>query len=188
MLRHRRAARENTVSPAGELYYTLKAPSPAGFLLVYNGTNSMDARRRHFIFRVLPAATLALAASGCAMNAEEFQRGYVLDEGALARVKPGMSMENVLEIMGSATVVSTVGNKSWYYISQTTKRGLHFMGETVTDQRVVAIYFNQKSRVERVAHYGMQDGVMFDFIARRTVAGGADQNFLNQVFEGLLRF
>ena len=81
--------------------------------------------------------------------------------------------------------MSTVGNKSWYYISQTARRRVAFMGESLTDQRVTAVYFDKNLKVERVALYGMQDGKVFDFISRTTPASGQDQNFVGALFRGI---
>ena len=135
------------------------------------------------------AAALVLGASvgGCLIG-EDLQRGYVIDEQAVARIKPGTSAEEVLKTLGTPSTVSTVGNKNWYYISQTATRRLHFMGESVTAQRVLAVYFTQGLRVERVALYGLQDGVVFDFISRKTESGGAESNFVSQLFRGLGSF
>jgi outer membrane protein assembly factor BamE (lipoprotein component of BamABCDE complex) len=60
------------------------------------------------------------------------------------------------------------------------------MPDKVIDQRVVAVYFDKKQQVERVANYGLQDGKVFDFISETTPTGGADQNFLQQVLTGMI--
>ena len=127
--------------------------------------------------RLVGAALLAGALSG-----------YIVDERALAQVKPGMSAEQVLSILGTPSTVSTVGNKSWYYISQTTSRTIHFLGESMTDQKVTAVYFNAGLKVEKIALYGLQDGKIFDFISRQTPAGGNEANFITQLFRGLGTF
>lgn len=137
--------------------------------------------------RLAAAIVLGASVGGCLLG-EDLQRGYVIDEQAVARVKPGTSAEEVLKTLGTPSTVSTVGNKSWYYISQTATRRLHFMGESVTSQRVLAVYFSQGLRVERVALYGLQDGRIFDFISRRTESGGAEANFVAQLFRGLGSF
>jgi|SRR5215213_8768859 outer membrane protein assembly factor BamE (lipoprotein component of BamABCDE complex) len=145
-------------------------------------------RRPHTLFvRLTAAALLASAVAGC-LGSEEFQRGYLVDERAVAQVSRGMSAEQVLQTLGTPSTVSTVGNKNWYYISQTSRRRLQFMRESVVDQRVTAVYFNQNLKVERTALYGIQDGRIFDFVSRTTPAGGADQSFLNQLFKGLGSF
>ena len=142
-------------------------------------------RRRHALAHLAVAAALLGAATVPGFAGEEFSRGYLLDERAVHQVKPGMGAEQVLQTLGTPSTVSTVGNKSWYYISQVTSRMFQFMPEQLVDQRVTAVYFNKNLKVERVALYGLQDGKIFDFISRTTPAGGEDQNFLSQVFKGL---
>jgi outer membrane protein assembly factor BamE (lipoprotein component of BamABCDE complex) len=144
-------------------------------------------RRNLPLLKHLAAAGLVGAAvSACtSLGGEEFQRGYILDEQAVAAVKPGMSADQVLQSLGTPSTVSTVGNRNWYYISQTSRRPVQFLGETVTDQRVTAVYFTANLRVERVALYGIQDGKVFDFISRTTPAGGEEASFVGQIFRGL---
>ncbi len=145
------------------------------------------SRRYHAkLVRLASAAVLGLSVAACV--GEEFHRGYLVDQNALAQVKPGMSAEQVLQTLGTPSTVSTVGNKNWYYISQTSRRRLQFMRESVVDQRVTAVYFNKNLKVERTALYGIQDGRIFDFVSRTTPAGGADQSFLTQLFKGLGTF
>ena len=55
------------------------------------------------------------------------------------------------------------------------------MPTTITDQRVVAIYFDRSRRVQRVADYGIKDGKLFDFVSRTTPTGGSDTNFIKQL-------
>ena len=43
----------------------------------------------------------------------------------MSQVKTGMNAEQVLQTLGTPSTVSTVGNKNWYYISQTSRRRLH---------------------------------------------------------------
>ena len=76
--------------------------------------------------------------------------------------------------MGTPSTVSTVGNQSWYYVSQTTSQQFAFQKPEVIDQRVSAIYFTPNLRVERVADYGLEDGKIFDFISRTTPTGGEE--------------
>jgi outer membrane protein assembly factor BamE (lipoprotein component of BamABCDE complex) len=146
----------------------------------------MMRRTDSHLRRLAAAALLGAALSGCTtFGGEEFQRGYILDEQAVAAVKPGMNAEQVLQTLGTPSTVSTVGNRNWYYISQTSRRPVQFMGETVTDQRVTAVYFTPNLRVERVALYGIQDGKVFDFISRTTPSGGDEASFVGQIFRGL---
>lgn len=145
-------------------------------------------RRYHtLLVRLATATFLATSVAACTMG-EEFARGYQLDENAVAQVKKGMNAEQVLQLLGTPSTVSTVGNRNWYYISQRSRRTLQFMGETVVDQRVTAVYFDNNLRVERVALYGIQDGQVFDFISRKTPSGGEETSFIGQIFKGTNNF
>lgn len=113
------------------------------------------------------------------------QRGYVLDGKALDQIKPGSSAEQVVLVMGSPSTTSTVGGKTYYYISQKVSQPALFLNEKITDQRVVAIYLDSKNKVERIANYGMQDGKVFDFISRTTPTGGTENAFISGLFRRL---
>ncbi len=59
------------------------------------------------------------------------------------------------------------------------------MPTSITDQRVVAIYFDRDRRVQRVANYGIKDGKIFDFVSRTTPTAGSDGNLIKALFTSL---
>ena len=144
----------------------------------------MRGNRGHRGHRRLAAHALtrgaALPLAGC--FGETFQRGYVLPDGALEQIRLGASQEQVLIVLGTPSTVATVSGEAFYYISQTATRAASFMPTTITDQRVVAIYFDRDRRVQRVANYGIKDGKVFDFVSRTTPTAGSDAGFLKQLF------
>jgi outer membrane protein assembly factor BamE (lipoprotein component of BamABCDE complex) len=91
----------------------------------------------------------------------------------------------VLIVLGTPSTVATVSGEAFYYISQTATRAASFMPTTITDQRVVAIYFDRDRRVQRVANYGIKDGVVFDFVSRTTPTAGSDASLIKQLFSTL---
>jgi outer membrane protein assembly factor BamE (lipoprotein component of BamABCDE complex) len=132
---------------------------------------------------------LALSLSGCIGYDGDFDRGYVADQKTMDQVKIGATTkQEALALMGTPSTTSTVGGDAWYYIGQKMQRSLAFMPATMTDQNVIAIYFNKTGKVERIANYGMKDGKVFDFVSRTTPTGGAEPNFLNNMFKNLFRF
>jgi outer membrane protein assembly factor BamE (lipoprotein component of BamABCDE complex) len=143
------------------------------------GKRGHGGRRRGLTACALVLA-LALPLGGCLMG-ETFQRGYVLPEGALEQIRLGASQEQVLIVLGTPSTVATVSGEAFYYISQTATRAASFMPTTITDQRVVAIYFDRNRRVQRVADYGIKDGKLFDFVSRTTPTAGSDYNFIKQL-------
>ena len=124
-----------------------------------------------------------LAVGGCV--GESFQRGYVLPDGALEQIRLGASQEQVLIVLGTPSTVATVSGEAFYYISQRAERSVSFLQTKITDQRVIAIYFDRDRRVQRVAAYGIKDGKVFDFISRTTPTAGSDLNVVKSLFDSL---
>jgi outer membrane protein assembly factor BamE (lipoprotein component of BamABCDE complex) len=123
---------------------------------------------------------LGLMPGGC--FGENFQRGYVLPDGALQQIPLGASQEQVLLVLGTPSTVATVSGEAFYYISQRAERPVSFMPTRVVDQRVIAVYFDTTRRVQRLAEYGLKDGKVFDFISRTTPTSGADLSIINGLF------
>src|SRR6476661_9749767 len=114
------------------------------------------------------AATVALGLllGGC--FSETYQRGYIVPDGALEQIPIGSTQEQVLIVLGTPSTVATVSGEAFYYISQRAERSAAFMPYAVTDQRVVAVYFDKERRVTRLANYGVKDGKIFDFYSQTT--------------------
>lgn len=116
---------------------------------------------------------------GCA---EEFQQGYIIPEGALEQIPIGASQDQVLIVMGTPSTVATLSGEVFYYISQRAQRRAAFMPRQLTDQRVIAIYFDKTRHVERLANYGLKDGKIFDYVSRTTPTGGQEMSYLTPLF------
>jgi outer membrane protein assembly factor BamE (lipoprotein component of BamABCDE complex) len=145
------------------------------------GSGQSGGRRAAAAYALIVA--LALPLGGC--FGETFQRGYVLPDGALEQIRLGASQEQVLIVLGTPSTVATVSGEAFYYISQRAERAASFLPTTVTDQRVVAIYFDKDRRVQRVAAYGLKDGKAFDFVSRTTPTAGSDLDLINAMLNML---
>jgi outer membrane protein assembly factor BamE (lipoprotein component of BamABCDE complex) len=145
--------------------------------------------RLSFRRAAVPVLVVLTAAALPACSAVETTqvRGQVVAETALDQIPIGSSQEQVAIVLGTPSTTSTVSGDVYYYISQTEKRTMRFMKPTMTDQRVVAVYFDKDRRVERIANYGLQDGVVFDFIGRKTPTTGVEKTLLGQML-GLISF
>ena len=137
------------------------------------------------------AVTIWIASAGLGLascsTTEVIQQGYVQDEGTLSLVSEGSSREQVLLALGTPSTKATFGDEVFYYISQTRQRTFAFQNPRVTQQRVLAIYFDGERTVQRVANYTLKDGKVFDTISRTTPTAGRDQTFLQQIIIGGLQ-
>ena len=131
-------------------------------------------------FAVAATLTLALLLGGC--FTQTYQRGYVLQDGALEQIPLGAPQEQVLISLGTPSTVATVSGEVFYYISARTEQ-TSFLPEKVIDQRVVAVYFDKNRRVQRIANYGLQDGKIFDYISRTTPTSGQELSYLSYIFK-----
>ena len=144
------------------------------------------ARSRNFSAYALVLLALAGTTAGCGRFGETYQRGYVLPDGAMEQIPIGSTQEQVLIVLGTPSTVATVSGEVFYYISQKSERTVAFMPREVTDQRIIAVYFDKNRRVTRLANYGIKDGKVFDYISRTTPTGGRDNTYLQTVFGNFL--
>jgi outer membrane protein assembly factor BamE (lipoprotein component of BamABCDE complex) len=137
--------------------------------------------------RLAPVLALVcgVALSGCGRFTETFQRGYVLQEGALEQIPIGASQEQVLIVLGTPSTVATINGEVFYYISQKAQRAAAFLNQEVIDQRVIAVYFDGNRKVRRLADYGLKDGKVFDFVSQTTTTGGQDLSYVRNLFKAL---
>ncbi len=128
--------------------------------------------------RLASAAVLAASLSGCLGYDGVINRGAMLDQRRMAQVKPGMPAAQALQTLGTPSATSTVGGDAWYYVSQRTERQLAFMPEKITDQHVLAVYFDKERKIQRIADYSLRDGKLIDFNTRQTPTPGAESNLV----------
>jgi outer membrane protein assembly factor BamE (lipoprotein component of BamABCDE complex) len=141
-----------------------------------------DSAARWRAMRTAAAIALMCVTLGGCLTGEQFQKGYILPQGALEQIPIGASQDQVLIVMGTPSTVATLDGEVFYYISQRAERRLAFMDQKITDQRVIAIYFDKNRQVRRLANYGMQDGKIFDFISRTTPTSGQEMSYLAPLF------
>src|SRR5262245_35475040 len=148
-----------------------------------SGRTSFGAARPGIRRRFGLAIALALALAGCGGLTQTYQRGYVLPDGALEQIPMGASQQQVLIVLGTPSTVATVSGEVFYYISQRGVQTVAFLPQKVTDQRVIAVYFDKDRRVERLANYGLKDGKIFDFVSRTTPTSGQELSYLGYIFK-----
>jgi outer membrane protein assembly factor BamE (lipoprotein component of BamABCDE complex) len=132
------------------------------------------------------AVLLALALTACQPRIDS--RGYVPAPDDIERVKAGVQgREEVQEILGSPSSVSTFADDRWYYISKKT-RTVAFFTPTVLDQNVVVVEFDDGGIVKDVHRYALEDGLIIDPVTRKTPAPGRELSFLEQLIGNFGKF
>jgi outer membrane protein assembly factor BamE (lipoprotein component of BamABCDE complex) len=76
---------------------------------------------------------------------------------AVSQVKVGATTKpEALALLGTPSTTSTVGGDAWYYIGQKMQHTLSFLPVKMTDQHVLAVYFDRSGKVDRIANCGIR--------------------------------
>ncbi|MGF1628251.1 MAG: outer membrane protein assembly factor BamE [Kiloniellaceae bacterium] len=133
---------------------------------------------------MLACATIGLSACG-----NEVQlRGNTPDPEDIAEIRPGVhSRQDIVDLLGSPSTVSTFEERKWYYIGQKTQE-VAFMKPEVLDRNVLVITFDETGVVEATQSYGIADAQEVAPVGRETPTEGRDLTFLQQLFGNIGRF
>jgi len=113
------------------------------------------------------------------------KHGHQFQENDLKAITSGMSQEQVKTTLGTPTTTATVGSGSAYYYISSTQGQSSFFKPVEKDRKVLAVYFNQLGSVDRVAHYGIKDGKVFDYASQKTPTPSRDEGLLKALFRNL---
>jgi len=112
-------------------------------------------------------------------------RGNLVTESQVARIKIGETNRNtVAQLLGPPSARSTFDQKVWYYIGSREEKWA-FMNPSVEDQRIVAVYFDNRGVVERMRRYTKADSRDVDVVSRETPTSGRSVGFFEQIFGNL---
>ena len=148
-----------------------------------NATN--DRRPTTWVWGLL-AACAVVGLSACGDNVQ--LRGNTPEPEDIAAIQPGVqSRQDVIDLLGSPSTVSTFEDRKWYYIGQKTEE-IAFMKPEVIDRQVLVVTFDDSGLVEGTKMYGMEDAQDVEPVDRETPTEGRDLTFLQQLFGNIGRF
>lgn len=171
-------------SPGARRGLRIAAPLLAAVILAGCGSGSSIGDTASDIGRNLKSNRISKNIRWDSVN-QRTTHGYVFNADTVEQVPVGASREQVEFVLGTPSTTATFGNTVYYYISQVSERR-PAQRPVIVDQRVMAVYFDTDDRVERIADYGIQDGAVFDFVARKTPTSGEENTLLKQIFANAL--
>jgi outer membrane protein assembly factor BamE (lipoprotein component of BamABCDE complex) len=141
----------------------------------------MSLRMRLTLAVVLGAGVL----SACTPVVD--RRGFLADESQKAEFAAGVdSKETVLSRMGNPSQTGVFDEQTWYYISAVQSQTAFYRPRT-TERSITAISFDEGDKVVGVRTFGLQDGRVIAYDARRTPTRGREVTFLEQIFGSIGR-
>lgn len=114
---------------------------------------------------VLVVAVLSLSMAGCGLVYKpNIQQGNVLEQANVDQLKPGMSKQQVLALLGSPSIASPFDQDRWDYVTTQQKRGgkitkkaltLYFANGTLTRTEGDILAMTSKQQLEAAGQYPM---------------------------------
>lgn len=157
----------------------------AAFASLYRGPVS-SWRLSRAVSAMIAALFMAPFLIACSSTIET--HGHSLDEEQIAKITPGStSRQEVLQIMGSPSALSTFDDANWYYVSQRTEKK-SFYQKGVVDQEVLTINFDDGGRVVSVDRHGLDQVAAVDPVDRVTPTAGSSPSIFEQLIGNIGRF
>ncbi len=129
--------------------------------------------------------TLLVILTGCATYDN---RGHFIEPDQLAHIQVGITTkEQVAELLGTPSSVSTFGNKTWLYMSETTQRRA-FLSPLVLKSNTTRIEFDEQGKVTVIDSLTELDHQVISHVNRSTPTSGYSDSVLKQIFGNIGRF
>ncbi len=131
-------------------------------------------------------AFLVVGATACAPVLAT--RGNLIDDERFTRVTVGRSTVNeVADLFGSPTTVSTFDRRTWYYIGQRTEK-LAFFNPEIIERRVIMVEFSETGIVRQIQDLDLGDAQIVELVERETPTLGRRMGVLEQLLGNFGRF
>ena len=125
-----------------------------------------------------------LFVSACNSDVFLHHSGSMPSADKVEQLKIGQTKEEVENLLGSSSVVPTIDNNEWIYMSSTLKKVAFFHPEII-DRNVLTVYF-KNDKVSRITKLTEKDGKQITFDTETTKSGGhEDMGFFEKYFAGV---
>jgi len=109
--------------------------------------------------------------------------GNIPDAEKISQVHSGQTKEQVLDILGSPSLVTGLNGNHWVYMSSTVKR-VAFMRPKEMDRNILAITFKE-NKVSKLETRTLADGNDISIDSDVTQAAERDDGFFRKYFGGV---
>ena len=136
----------------------------------------------HNIFYSTIASFLLLSA--CSTDHFIQTEGNMPSKKDILSIKQGMSKDEVIKIMGSPSIISSLNHRTWIYMNSTMKKVAFFKPEEI-DRNIVAIEFNPDGEVIKLSQLTKENGKDIAIYQGSTPVMGTEQTFMEKYFGGV---
>ncbi len=133
--------------------------------------------RFYFVFSVL-------ILSACSSDVFLVHNGNMPSDDKIAMVQTGQTKEEVVDILGSPSMVSSLNENEWLYMSSTLKK-VAFFEPKILERDVLTIRFGKDGKVQQISKLDEQNGKNIAVDEEETVSKGHNPGFFKKYFGGV---
>ena len=137
------------------------------------------------MLKVIFLIFIALSSNSCIKTIH--MSGHLIETKELQALKQATSKQDVENILGSPSSVSSFGPESWYYIS-TKREKAAFWTDKILEQNIIAISFKSNDSIDVIARYTEKDIKNYEPSQEITIVKGNDSTTAQQFFGNVGKF
>ena len=122
--------------------------------------------------------------TSCSQNLFLVHNGNMPSSDRVAQVNIGQSKQEVEDILGAPSSISTFDANTWIYMSSTLKK-VAFCKPKELDRKVLSINFDDNGKVAKISNYNKKDGKQIKISEQETPTSGHDIGFFKKYFGGV---
>ncbi|MBX9696488.1 MAG: outer membrane protein assembly factor BamE [Alphaproteobacteria bacterium] len=107
-------------------------------------------------------------------------RGYDFEIVDVNKIHTGQTKEEVIQVMGSPSTLSTFKDNAWYYVSKKTATKSFFTPE-ILDQKVIIVHFVGDT-VSRIETINKDQAAKIELSKNETQTSGYESGIMREVF------
>ena len=136
--------------------------------------------RFNFVFSLLFISFL----SACSSDVFLVHNGNMPTDDKIAQISKGQSRDEVLDILGSPSAVSTLNANEWLYMSSTVRK-VAFLKPKILQRDVLTIAFDENGQVNKISKLDKNDGQNLKIDKDETTSNEHDLGFFKRYFGGV---
>ena len=136
------------------------------------------------IRNLLLLGLIVIFSTSCSTNAFLVHNGNMPSPEKVAQISVGQTRQEVENILGAPSSVSSFDENTWIYMSSTLKKVAFFKPQEL-DRKILSINFDNNGKVEKISNYTKEDGTQLEINPKETPTEGHNIGFFKKYFGGV---
>ncbi len=129
-------------------------------------------------------AFCAFFINACSSDVFLVHNGNMPDASKISELKTGQTKSEVETLLGSPSVVSSLDDSDWIYMSSTLKK-VAFFTPKVVSRDILNVRFDNQDKVISFQKLSEKDGKIIEIDKDQTTSGGHELGFFKKYFGGV---